>query len=59
MAKYQSTSYKKREASRILQYEQKNMQSDLYQNLDDGGHEWLRRNIDPKKTSAIITFSNR
>ena len=53
MTKYQSTSHKNREANRILQYEQKHMQSDLYQNLDDGGHEWLRCNIDPKKASAI------
>ena len=43
-----------KEASRTLQYEQTHMQSDLYKNLDEREHEWLRCNIDPKKASAII-----
>lgn len=30
------------------------MQSDLYKNLDERGHELKRCNIDSKKASAII-----
>ena len=50
--KKQST--KKREAIQIFQYKQKLMQSDLYINLDKGGHEQPRCNTDPKKVGAII-----
>ena len=35
------------------------MQSDLYKNLDEGRHEWLRCNINPKKASAIINMQER
>ena len=49
-------SHKRGGASRKLQCEQKHMQSDLYKNLDEGGHEWLRYNKDPKKASAIINM---
>ena len=31
----------KRETSQILQYEHKQMQIDLNENLNEGGHEWM------------------
>ena len=39
----------------------KHMQSDLYKNRDEGGHEWLRCDIhvDPKKASAIINMQKQ
>ena len=54
MADYESTDYKNEGGQPKRQYEQKNMQSNFCKNLDEGEHEWLRFNIDHKKTSAVI-----
>ena len=35
------------------------MQSDLYKKLDEGENEWLRCNIDPKKTSPITNMQEQ
>ena len=35
------------------------MPSNLHKNLNEGGHEWLRCNIDPKKAGAIINMQEQ
>ena len=49
----------KKGGSRILQYWQKHIQTDLYKNLDAGGQLWLRFYMDPKKASAIINTQEK
>ena len=56
MADYESRDYKEEGGQPNRQYEQKNMQSYFYKNLDEGEHEWLWFYIDPKKTSAVINM---
>jgi len=48
---------RRREVNR--KYMNKSMQSEFYKELDEGGHEWLKCNINPKKVGAIINMQEQ
>ena len=48
-----------RRKSRKETYLEKKMQSDIYEQLDERSHQWLKCNIDPRKVSAIINMQEQ
>ena len=48
-----------RRQNRKEKYLDKKMQSDIYKELDESCHQWMKCNMDPKKVSAIINMQEQ